>query len=195
MYFNSHAGPSPPLRLGPFSHVANPRSVAQKANKMKEAILNAVEIPIFAMWKDESMAYPNRAALRLMGSTDMDPTSDEAYDPLSRFVAYTEDFSRELTRDERPIVRLCRTRKSFKGQRVGFIDPGGKRLVFDVSGETVCDNETGEFIVAMTTMKDVTEYTEKLKTQSEQNEQQFEMICDTMPQLLWTTRPDGSHGR
>jgi PAS domain S-box-containing protein len=39
----------------------------------------------------------------------------------------------------------------------------------------------------------VTEYTEKLASQSEQNEQQFQLICDSMPQMLWTTRPDGYH--
>jgi PAS domain S-box-containing protein len=37
------------------------------------------------------------------------------------------------------------------------------------------------------------EYTEKLATQSEENEQQFQLICDTMPQMLWTTTPDGYH--
>jgi PAS domain S-box-containing protein len=39
----------------------------------------------------------------------------------------------------------------------------------------------------------VTEYTQKLATQVEENEQQFQLICDTMPQMLWTTTPDGYH--
>ena len=73
----------------------------------------------------------------------------------------------------------------------GFKNLDGTCVTYDVTGEAVFDEKTGEFIAGMTTFKDVTEYTEKLKTQSEENERQFEMICDTMPQLLWATPSDG----
>ncbi len=33
-------------------------------------------------------------------------------------------------------------------------------------------------------MKDVTEYTDKLAAQTKENEQQFQLICDTMPQMV-----------
>ena len=42
-------------------------------------------------------------------------------------------------------------------------------------------------------MQDTTLYEEKLTTETEGNEQQFQFICDILPELLWITRPDGYH--
>ena len=36
----------------------------------------------------------------------------------------------------------------------------------------------------MIALKDVTEYTDKLAAQTEETEQQFQLICDTMPQMV-----------
>lgn len=36
----------------------------------------------------------------------------------------------------------------------------------------------------MVALKDVTEYTDKLAAQTEENEHQFQLICDTMPQIV-----------
>lgn len=36
----------------------------------------------------------------------------------------------------------------------------------------------------MVALKDVTEYTEKLAAQTEESEQRFQLICDTMPQMV-----------
>ena len=154
--------------------------------------MNAVEMPIFTLWKDESLGFPNKAAARLMHQ-EVDPTTSDAYDLLSRFRIYTSDFRRELAPEEFPIVRLCRTQKPFSKWKVGIIDAAGKQLSFDVSGELVHDEKTGEFLAGIVVLKDVTEYTDIIKTQSQENDEQFELICDTMPQMLWTTKPDGSH--
>ncbi|KAL8848674.1 MAG: hypothetical protein Q9198_011177, partial [Flavoplaca austrocitrina] len=124
---------------------------------------------------------------------DADPTTDSAYDVLSRFRLYTEDFKRELTPDEYPIVRLCRTQKPFSKWKVGILDGNGRHLSFDVSGEGIHDEKTGEFLAGIVVLKDVTEYTDIIKTQTRENDEQFELICDTMPQLLWTTSPTGHH--
>ena len=124
---------------------------------------------------------------------DADPTTDSAYDVLSRFRLYTEDFKRELTPEEYPIVRLCRTQKPFSKWKVGILDGNGRCLSFDVSGEGIHDEKTGEFLAGIVVLKDVTEYTDIIKTQTQENDEQFELICDTMPQLLWTTSPTGHH--
>lgn len=55
---------------------------------------------------------------------------------------------------------------------------------FEVSGEGIYDEQTGEFMGGMVALKDVTEYTDKLAAQHEESEQQFQLICDTMPQLV-----------
>ncbi len=62
-------------------------------------------------------------------------------------------------------------------------------LSFEVSGEGIHDEQTGEFLGGMVALKDITEYTNKLAAQTEESEQQFEVICDTMPQMV---RPPSS---
>jgi hypothetical protein len=184
-----HTSPSDvPMSMEPLSLPSVPTAptVLQKTLKMKDAVLNAMETPIFVMWKDGSLAFPNKAGMKLM-ERHSNPISENSYDLLSRFTAYTEDFSRELEPDELPFAVLCRTETSFKSHRIGFRTLEGSQLTYDVTGEAVFDDKTHEFIAGMTTFKDVTEYTEKLKNQSEENERQFELICEGLPQLLWVT--------
>ena len=158
-------------------------SMVEKLSRMKDAILSSMQIPVFAMWKDESLVYPNEAGIRLMrgtlyGSFD-DPSAAE-----SRFTCWTEDFSRELEEDEYPINQLCRTENPNQKWRLGVKDPKRGCIIFDVTGEGIYDEKTGNFVAGMITMNDVTDFLGKIKLQSEQNEQQFQLICDTMPQLV-----------
>ena len=172
--------------------VAITPSLLQKTSRMKDAILNTMEIPVFAMWRDGSLTFPNRAAVRLL-QRHVDPTNEDSYDLLSRMKAWTEDFSRELRQDEYPVVQLCNDQKPFKGRRIGVMDPQNGRTVYDCSGEGYFDEITGEFVAGIVALKDVTEYTSALKSQSEENEQQFQLICHTTPNMLWTTAPNGMH--
>lgn len=184
--------PFPPFGAPDKSDVASSPAVLRKIARMKDAIMNAVDIPVLTLWKDESLGFPNQAAARLM-QRQVDPTTKDAYDLLSQFHMYTEDFKRELTPVEFPIVQLCRTEKPFSKWKVGVVDGEGKHLSFDVSGEGIHDEKTGEFLAGIVVLKDVTEYTDIIKTQNRENDEQFELICDTMPQLLWTTNPEGHH--
>ncbi|KAI4205637.1 MAG: hypothetical protein LQ346_001421 [Caloplaca aetnensis] len=184
--------PFPPLGAPGISDIATPPAVLKKIARMKDAIMNVVDTPVFTMWKDESLGFPNKAAARLM-QEEVDPTTGNAYDLLSRFRVYTEDFKHQLTPEEFPIVRLCRTEKPFSRWKIGVVDGEGKHLNFDVSGEGIHDEKTGQFLAGIVILKDVTEYTDIIRTQSRENDEQFELICDTMPQMLWTTNPKGHH--
>jgi len=167
-------------------------AVLEKLSRMKDAIISTMGIPLIAMWKDESLALPNKAAQGIMHKA-ADPTSQDTYDMLSRFKVYTEDFSREFDPEEYPIVKLCRTQKPFKGWRIGIENEHGQRMTYDCNGEGIYDTKTKEFLGGIVALSDVTEYTELIKTQNEENDQQFQLICETMPQMLWTTTPDGLH--
>ena len=182
----------PSLREPNRLDAASTPSVLLRTLRMKDAILNSMEIPAFAMWRDQSLVFPNKSLMQLTYKPT-DATSDDAYDFLSRFKVYTQDFERLLTPDEYPIVELCRTQKPFKSWRVGMIDQARKRYVFDVSGECIFDEKTGEFLAGLIMLKDVTAYTDMIKIQSEENDQQFQLICDTMPQMLWTATSGGLH--
>ena len=69
----------------------------------------------------------------------------------------------------------------------------GSRLVFDVTGEPILHETTGEFLGGIVIFKDVTEYTKKIAAHIKENEQQFEYIANFMPVMVWTTKPDGEH--
>jgi len=165
----------------------------QKIVKMKNAMLNAIDIPLITVWRDESVVFPNKAARKLL-DVDADPTSDVSYDFKSRFTPWASDFSHELAGEDNPIVTLCRTQKPFSCWKVGMIDEvTTTRSTFDVSGHPVFDEKSGEFLGGLMVFKDSTEYTEKIASQTAENEEQFRLICESLPQMLWTTRPDGFH--
>ncbi|RMZ83454.1 hypothetical protein DV737_g1559, partial [Chaetothyriales sp. CBS 132003] len=165
----------------------------QKVTRMKDAMLSAMEIPILAMWKDESVVFPNPAARQLL-AVSADATSDDSYDFISRFKPWAADFSRPLEDIDNPIISLCRTQKAFTKWHIGLInEQTGKRSRYDVSGHPVFDEKTGDFFAGLIAFKDVTEYIDMLATQTAENEQQFSIVCDIMPQMMWTASPDGYH--
>ena len=177
--------PFPPLASLARSDAAISSSVLQKVTRMKDAIINTLEMPMFAMWKDESLVIPNRACVRLLqGEETMSPTAEDSNGMISRWKIYTEDFKRQYLPEEYPITQLCRTQKPFKRWKVGMVDSQGRRRIFDVNGDGLYDEKTGEFLAGIVALNDVTEYTDMIKTQNEENEQQFQLICDTMPQMV-----------
>ena len=144
------------------------------------------------MWKDESFGIPNKALLHLLPQEGSYKSGNQR-DFLSQFSLWTEDFQRELPLDEFPIMEICRTRERLE-RRIGMRHPlTGARIVFEVNGEAVVHEETGDFLGGLVVFKDVTQYTKQIAAQIEENEKQFEYIANFMPALLWTTTPDGMH--
>ncbi|KAF2001140.1 putative histidine kinase group protein-like protein [Amniculicola lignicola CBS 123094] len=184
--------PRGPPRRDKADITASP-SLFQKATQLKDAILNSISMPAYAMWKDESFGIPNKAILRLRSKDDPIPVGDQrAF--LAQYRLWSEDFKRELVMEEFPIIELCRTRERFDGRRVGMKHPNnGNRMIFDVTGQCVYHDETGEFLGGIVIFKDVTSYTKKIAAQIEENEKQFEYIANFMPVMVWTTTPDGMH--
>ncbi|KAL9128042.1 MAG: hypothetical protein Q9217_003206 [Psora testacea] len=184
--------PFPPMGAPAGADASTTPSILYKLSRMKDAIINTMGIPLIAMWRDESISIPNKAAHRIMYK-HADPTNDDTYDMLSRFRLFSQDFQNELDPEEFPIIKLCRTQNAFSGCKIGILKENGERNIYDCSGEGIYDEMTGEFLGGIVALKDVTEYTEMIKTQNEENEQQFQLICETMPQMLWTSTPDGLH--
>lgn len=171
-------------------------SLFSKMNRLKDAILNSMNIPAYAMWKDESFGVPNKAAIKLIypwiddGAYD---TNEQARDFLSKFVLYNDDFSSELTMENFPIMRLMRERKPFDSYRVGLYSAkDGSRLLFDTSGETLLDDK-GEFLGGLVLFQDVTDFAMTIDKQQKENESQFENLCNMIPVMVWRTTPEGHH--
>ncbi|KAK2749068.1 histidine kinase hhk6p [Colletotrichum kahawae] len=188
------SSPFPPM--GPPStaaHASTP-SILQKMILMKDALLDNTTMPILAMWKDGSVTFPNKAARSLLRQeSDLEKSAD-GFDLLPSWTVYDADFTRELDVSEYPISVLLRTEKPFSNMRVGMMEENtGKKTVYDALGEAIRDDATGEFLAGVVTFRDVTKMTEEITEIKERDEERFKLICDTMPQLVWTTRPDGYH--
>jgi PAS domain S-box-containing protein len=187
------SSPFPPM--GPPSkslHTSTP-SILQKMILMKDALLDNTQMPILAMWKDGSVTFPNKAARRLFHKDADLNRGDDGFDLLLNWHVFTEDFSRKLELSEYPISVILRTEQPFSSIRIGMYDADGRKIVFDVLGEAIRDEETGEFLAGVITCRDVTQMTEEITQIREQDAERFKLICDTMPQLVWTTTPDGLH--
>ena len=188
------SSPFPPM--GPPSSATTQSSTPSLLRKiilMKDALLDNTEMPILAMWKDGSVLAPNKAARNLLVQNADFDTSTQNLDNLANWEVWTEDFSRKLTVDEYPITDLIRSETPFSGLRVGMYTSEGKKCVYDCLGETILDESTGQFLAAVVTGRDVTEMTEEIVQIKERDEERFKLICDTMPQLVWTATAEGLH--
>ncbi len=177
--------PAPDVGAPGTSDTTKHSAMLEKVNRMKNAMIDSIGIPAIAMWKDESLMVPNKAASALMQQVT-DPISYESHDLFKQFKFFTDDFGRQLEPDEYPFVQICRSRQSFRGRRVGVIDSKSQQKRFDVSGETIVDQRTGEFLAGIVFLKDVAEYAEIVTGNFEVN-QQFQLICDTIPQMVYLT--------
>ena len=185
------SSPFPPL--GPPSrNTASAPSSLQKVVIMKNALLDNTETPIYAMWKDESLAIPNKAARKLFHpSVDLTSVTD-GLDLVSKWHTWDETFTTRLDPSEYPISVLIRTQTPFSSRKIGMYDPAtGEKLILDCLGEDIRDENTGEFLAGMITCRDITRVTNEINEIKEKDEQRFHLICDSMPQLIWTTTPDG----
>lgn len=191
--FPAVSGMSPNGRI-PNDDMA-PITAARKIGRLKDVILNTMSIPVIAVWNDRSIALPNKAARQLATAADeVMSEMEQGLDIFSRIKLYSPDFERRLEDHENPFVQLSRTGDNEKTYKVGIIDPiTNEKRHFDVSGDAIRDTRTGKVSADLIIFKDVTEYTEALDARTAENQQQFELICDTMPQLMWTTDPSGAH--
>lgn len=183
------SSPFPPMGP-PFQQksLQNAPSMLQKTMILKDTLLDNTEMPILAMWKDGTVAFPNAAARRLM---EKDATLDKPFDGLevlSNWKLYTDDFSRELEPSEFPMGILLRTQTPFSDMRIGVIDRDGNKIRYNVLAEAIRDDETGEFLAGVISCRDVTEMAKEIDQIKARDVERFKIICDTMPQLVSTYR-------
>jgi hypothetical protein len=84
---------------------------------------------------------------------------------------------------------LIRTEKPFTSRKVGIKDKTGRKQIFDFAA--IRDETTGEFLAGRVTAWNITDMTEEIREMKAKNEQRFQLICDSMPQMIWTSTPAG----
>ncbi|KAF7561817.1 hypothetical protein G7046_g2303 [Stylonectria norvegica] len=187
------SSPFPPMGPPSVASQSSSPSFLQKMLLMKDALLDNTEMPILAMWKDGSAIFPNSAAKNLFQpDVDLDASAD-GLELLKHWSIWTADFTRRLEASEYPISVLLKTETPFPSRRIGIFDNQGKKIIYDCLGEAVRDELTGEFLAGVVTARDVTLMTEEISNIKAREEERFKLICDTMPQLVWTAMPDGMH--
>ena len=141
------ASPFPPLGPPSKSTQSSAPSSLQKVIMMKEALLDNTEVPILAMWKDESLTIPNKAARRLFhSSADLTHVKD-GFDMVSNWHLWDETFTARLDPSEYPISVLIRTQTPFSSRKIGIYDSEtDRKIVLDCLGEAIRDDATGEFL-------------------------------------------------
>lgn len=186
------SSPFPPMGPPSVGMQMSAPSVLQKMILMKDALLDNSQVPILAMWKDGSVTFPNKAARKLFHPKvdNNDPCTD-GFDILDKWEMWNEDFTERLDATQYPISILMRTETPFSSMKVGVYDANGEKLVFDCAGEAIRDENTGEFLAGVVTGRDCTSMTKEITEIKEKDEERFKLICDTMPQLVWTAKPDG----
>lgn len=162
----------PPLKAK--SDLSITASIFQKASSMKDAILNSISMPAYAMWQDEGFGIPNKAMLTLLPEEAVyNPSDQRGF--LGQFSLWTEDFARKLDVDELPIMEICRSQQPLVSRRVLMRHPDtGAPMSFEVTGEPILHEVTGEFLGGIVIFKDVTQYANEIAAQVHANEQQFE---------------------
>lgn len=187
------SSPFPPMGPPSAASYSSTPSLLQKMTLMKDALLDNTEIPILAMWKDRTASFPNKAARKLFHGPMQQAASKDESNLLSNWHLWKEDFSEVLPLDQHPMAILIRDEVPFSGLRIGMYSDDGKKRVLDVLGEAIRDDVTGEFLAGVVTGRDVTEMTEEITQIKERDDERFRLICDTMPQLVWTTNAEGLH--
>lgn len=181
------SSPFPPLGPPSQSSVTSAPSMLQKITVMKDALLDKTQTPIIAMWKDGSVILPNKPARRLFNQELVHGAPLEGFNILPQWKLWADDFSRQLEPDEYPISVLLKTETPFESYRIGMLDENGERLIFDVEGAAIRDEITNEFLAGVITCRDITRIEHEISQIKEADEERFRLICDTMPQLVWTT--------
>jgi hypothetical protein len=193
---NSSMSVSPFPPLGPSSKSTNSSALPslQRVIMMKDALLDTTEVPIIAMWKDESLTIPNRAARRLFHPSAGLTHVRDGFDLVSKWHLWDETFTTRLEPSEYPISVLLKTQTPFSSRKIGIYDPETEcKIVFDCLGEAIRDDVTGEFLAGIVTCRDITSMTEQINEMREKDEQRFQLICDSMSQMFWTTSSEGLH--
>jgi PAS domain S-box-containing protein len=189
------SSPFPPMGPPSRSSTTNTPSLFQKMTTIKDALLDNTQMPILSLWKDGSAPVMNAAARDLFIDPNAITHPDHmGMDILSAWEVYDDEFTRRYEPSEFPIAVLLRTGVPFTGMRVGIIHKReNRKIIFDVIGEIIKDPVTGEMLAGVVTYRDVTDMAQEITTIKEQDEERFKLICDTMPQMVWTTTPDGMY--
>ncbi|CBQ73670.1 related to histidine kinase (C-terminal fragment), partial [Sporisorium reilianum SRZ2] len=182
-----------------------------KAEQLKEGVFHTIETAIMAMSSDGTTVIRNRACDEVLKIFEKKDPQDKGKSAPPRkpkqglavdmswltdvMDCFTEDFSEPFPEENYPIYRASIHGQFTKPVRIGCVatDTGARR-VYEISAKPMRDaGGFGEHIGGVITLVDVTDSEQKYRMEVEKKgEEYFRTICDSMPQMLWTAKPEGS---
>ncbi|EPQ26926.1 uncharacterized protein PFL1_05561 [Pseudozyma flocculosa PF-1] len=184
-----------------------------KVDALKEAIFHASDTPMMALSSDGTTVVRNTACDEVLKIFERKNPQDMPKRPPVKvdredgpqvdlswltdvMECYEEDFTAPFNPERFPIYRAAILGQKVKPVLIGCVATDtGARVLLEIGAQPLRDaGGFGQHIGGVITMTDVTakEKNKKLEVK-EQGEAYFRTICDSMPQLLWTTTPDGHH--
>ena len=158
---------------------------------LRKAVFDNVETPAFIITADGEFYLTNRTVEEVLGKSMGGENGCRQNMFRDALQIWDAEFTRQLSPDEYFGTVLARTRKPFTNQRSGFINPiNGDRMTTLMSGECLYD-EAGIYLGAICWCEDIQEYEQYLIEKQHNLLRSHETICDLMPHLVWTARPDG----
>lgn len=168
------------------------KSPQKPLSSLKQAIFNSSDIPSYMLSHDGSFYLTNDKLREVLGDVMGGPEGCSATDFRGRFEVWDEHFTRRLKVEEYPGMILLATKKPFDNVTHGFLHARTRaRHVFQVKGECLYDDETGEFLGGICLCNSLQEYSNFVLDQQTRRLQSHETICNLMPHMVWATNPDG----
>ncbi|KAN0065158.1 hypothetical protein ACQY0O_001655 [Thecaphora frezii] len=183
-----------------------------KVEALKEAIFHASDVPMMALSSDGTTVVRNTACDEILKIFERkNPQDMPKKEPPPRrengpevdlswltdvMDCYEEDFTAPFNPERFPIYRAAILGQKVKPVNIGCVATDtGARILLEIDAKPLRDaGGFGDHIGGVITMTNVTDKEKNKKLEvKEQGEAYFRTICDCMPQLLWTTTPDGHH--
>lgn len=169
-----------------------------RTHLLSSSILDHIDIPIYAVAADGSLAIANEACKTFSIEKGL-PLPNGTESPLwinPEIINYDETFTRKIPWEEDTLYRAAIKGEHVAQHLVGWRSRGrnGVQLITEVMGTPVFD-DAGTLIGGFIRFSDVSDREQRLQMDVlAKGEEYFRQICDTMPQLVWSTQPDGYHG-
>lgn len=142
----------------------------------------------FILSADEKFCFPN-----YMGGKVEPVEIDDIEMFFGQIPVYDQEFSRRLLVSEYPSIILNQTRKDFT-KRYGLINDDGERVIVETEAEglwKLSKTHDRSYLGGVTWNKLLGTYEEVKSREMRENLASFETICECMPHLVWTAKPNG----
>ena len=162
------------------SELQETRDALEASKRLYEAIIDSTPDLIYVFDLNYRFIYANKALLDMWGKTQ-----EEAFERGLRELGY-EEWHEEM--HEREIDQVVENKQLIRGE-VSFPHATLGRRIYDYIFAPVF-NDNGHVVAVAGTTRDISEL-KSAETALQQSEEQFRILTQSLPQLIWMTDKEG----